>query len=147
MATPNIGQEWSCENEISILLHRTQQVSDFPDPASLYALYRVIVHKEPTNKMVEYPFVAFRGRTVEEYVPTSYGERVHRKDHSFWICTLAEFLGSSSLVEYNSGKERTVQLTHFGNHMFPHLMNTFVELYRQNDLLREAVAAYQFPDV
>ena len=143
MATTNISQKWSCENEISILLEKTQEVSDFPDPASLYALYRVIIHKEPMNKMVAYPFVAFRGRAVEEYIPTTYGERAERKDYSFWISTLVAFLGGPSLVEYNSDRERTVQLTHFGNHIFPHLMKAFVELYRQTDVLREAAAAYQ----
>ena len=147
MATPNIGQEWSCENEISILLSKTQQVSDFPDPASLYALYRIIIHKDHMNKMIEYPFMPFRGRAVEEYVPSAYGERADRKDYGFWISVLVEFLGSPSLVEYDSDKERTVQLTHFGSYIFPHLMNTFVELYRQNDVLREVVAAYQAPNL
>ena len=145
MATPNIGQEWSCENEISILLSKTQQVSDFPDPAALYALYRVIIHKDHMNKMIEYPFVVFRGRTVEEYVPTPYGERAERKDYSFWISTLVEFLRSPSLVVYDSDTERTVQLTHFGSYIFPHLMKTFADLYLQNDVLREAVAEYRPP--
>ena len=143
MVKHNISQEWLCTNENLILLQKTQEVSDFPDPLSLYALYRVIVHKDPTNKMIEHPFVPFRGRTVEEYVPTSYGERAERKDYAFWISTLGEFLGSPSLVEYNSDRERTVQLTHLGEYLFPHLMKTFVELYRQNDILREAVAIYQ----
>ena len=147
MVTPNIGQEWSCENEISILFNRAQQVSDFPDPASLYALYRVIIHKEPMNKMIEYPFIPFRGRTVEEYMPSTYGERADRKDYAFWISTLIRFLNSPSLVEYDSDKERTARLTHFGTYMFPHLMKAFGELYRQNDVLRKVVAAYQPPDV
>ena len=138
-----LGQDWLLTNENFILLEKTQEVSEFPDPASLYALYRVIVHKEPVNKMIEYPFVPFKGRTVEEYVPTSYGERAERKDYSFWIRTLAEFLGGSALVAYDSDTERTVQLTHFGCYIFPHLMNTFVELYRQNDALRKAVVDYQ----
>ena len=80
---------------------------------------------------------------MEEDVPTPYGERAERKDCSFWIRTLAEFLGGPALVAYDSDTERTAQLTHFGVYVFPHLMKTFVELYRQNDVLREAVAAYQ----
>ena len=143
MATHHhIGQEWLCTNENLTLLQKTQEVSDFPDPASLYALYRVIVHKEPVNKMIEYPFMPFRGRIVEEYVPSTYGERIERKDYAFWISVLRVFLGSSSLVEYHSDTEQTVQLTHFGRYMFPYLMKDFTELYRQNDILREAVAAY-----
>ena len=141
------GQSWLLTTENSILLSKTQQVSDFPDPASLYALYRVIVHKDLMNQMATYPFVPFRGRTVEEYVPASYGDRAERKDYAFWISVLANFLNSSFLVEYDSDTERTVQLTHFGDYLFPHLMKTFVELYRQNDILREAVAAYQPPKV
>ena len=131
--------------ENSILLKKTQEVSDFPDPASLYALYRVIIHKEPMNKMVAYPFVPFRGRTVEGYVPTSYGERAQRKDYSFWISMLAEFLRSPSLVEYDSDRERTAKLTHFGSYIFPYLMKAFADLYRQNDRLKKAVTAYQNP--
>ena len=73
--------------------------------------------------------------------------RVERKDYGFWISVLGEFLGSPSLVEYDSDKERTVQLTHFGRYMFPHLMKAFVELYRQNDVLKKAVAEYGPPDV
>ena len=145
MVDYSVSQEWLVTKENSILLSRTQEVSDFPDPASFYALYRVIVHKDPVNKMIEYPFMPFRGRVVEEYVPTSYGERAERKDYSFWISTLRAFLGSPFLVEYDSDTERTVQLTHCGEYMFPHLMKAFVELYRQNDILREAVAAYRLP--
>ena len=143
MVNCNVSQKWLLTNENSILPKKTQQVSEFPDPASLYALYRVIVHKEPMNKMIEYPFVAFRGRTVEEYVPTSYGERAQRKDYSFWISTLVGFLNSLSLVEYDSDTERTVQLTPFGIYMFPHLMKAFADLYRQNDILRKVVDDYQ----
>ena len=138
-----LSQEWLCTNENLILLQKTQEVSDFPDPLSLYALYRAILHQEPMNKMIEYPFIPFRGRTVEEYMPTSYGERVQRKDYSFWISVLGEFLGSPSLVEYDSDTEQTVQLTHFGDYMFPHLMKALADLYRQNDILRKAVAAYR----
>ena len=147
MADRNISQEWLCTKENSILLKKTQEVSDFPDPASLYALYRVIIQKETMNKMIEYPFMPFRGRTVEEYVPTDYGERAERKEYSFWISTLVSFLNSPSLVEYNSDTERTVQLTHFGSYIFPHLMKALADLYRQNDVLREVVAAYQAPNL
>ena len=142
-----LGQEWLCTSENSILLKKSREVSDFPDPLSLYALYRVIVHKDPTNKMIEYPFVPFRGRTVEKYVSTAYGERAERKDYSFWISTLIAFLEGPALVGYDSDTERTVQLTHFGTYIFPHLMQAFVNLYHQNDLLREAVAAYRAPEV
>ena len=142
-----ISQEWLRTSENLLLAEKTRTSSDFPDPASLYALYRVIVHKEPTNKMVEYPFIPFRGRAVEEYVSTTYGERAERKDYSFWISILAEFLGSPSLVVYNSDRERTVQLTHFGCYIFPHLMQAFANLYRQNDILREAVVAYNVPKI
>ena len=147
MDTNNVAQDWLLTKENSLLLSKTKQVSDFPDPASLYALYRVIIQKETMNKMIEYPFMPFRGRTVEEYVPTSYGERAERKDYAFWISTLVEFLRSSSLVAYDSDTERTVQLTHFGSYIFPHLMKAFAELYRQNDVLRQAVAAYRVPKV
>ena len=88
MAINNIGQKWSCENENSILLQKTQEVSDFPDPASLYALYRVIVYKDPMNRMIEYPFIPFRGRPQEEYVSIAFGERAERKDFAFWISML-----------------------------------------------------------
>ena len=114
MATTNIGQEWLLTNENSILLKKTQEVSDFPDPTSLYALYRIIVHKDHMNKTIEYPFMPFRGRIVEEYVPNTYGERAERKDYAFWISVLEALLGGPALVEYNSDTERTVQLTHFG---------------------------------
>ena len=137
------SQEWLCTSENSVLLSKTQEVSDFPDPLSLYALYRVIAYKEPMNKMIEYPFIPFRGRTGEEYVLTTGDGRVERKDYSFWISVLVDFLRSPSLVSYDSDTERTVQLTHFGEYMFPQLMKVFVELYRQNDVLREAVAKYQ----
>ena len=130
-------------NENSILLKKTQEVSDFPDPASLYALYRVIVHKDPVNKMIEYPFTPFRGRPQEEYVSIAFGERAERKDFAFWLSTLGAFLGSPSLVAYDSDTERTVQLTPFGAYIFPYLMKTLADLYRQNDVLREAVAIYQ----
>ena len=137
--------EWLCIPENSILLKKTQEASDFPDPLSLYALYRVILYKDPMNKMIEYPFIPFRGRTGEEYVLSTGDERVERKDYAFWISTLVRFLGGPALVTYDSDTERTVQLTHFGTYIFPHLMNTFVELYRQNDSLREAVATYRPP--
>ena len=145
MAINNIGQKWSCENENSILLQKTQEVSDFPDPASLYALYRVIVYKDPMNRMIEYPFIPFRGRPQEEYVSIAFGERAERKDFAFWISMLVRFLNSPSLVEHDSDTVQTAQLTPFGAYMFPHLMKTFGELYRQNDILREAVAAYRAP--
>ena len=143
MAINNIGQEWLCTSENLILLQKTQEVSDFPDPLSLYALYRVILHKELMNKMIEYPFIPFRGRTVEDYVLSTDEGRADRKDYAFWISILGEFLRSMSLVEYNSDTERTAQLTHFGAYMFPHLMKAFANLYQQNDVLREAVAAYR----
>ena len=98
---------------------------------------------DPMNKMIEYPFVPFRGRTEEEYVLRTDEGRVERKDYAFWIRILASFLNSPSLVEYDSDRERTVQLTAFGNHMFPYFMKTFAELYRQNDALRKAVVDYQ----
>ena len=143
MATLNIGHEWLRTRESSLLLKKTRQVSDFPDPLSLYALYRVIAYKEPMNKMIEYPFIPFRGRTGEDYVLSTEDGRVERKNYSFWISILGEFLRSRSLVEYNSDTERTVQLTHFGEYLFPHLMKAFAELYKQNDLLREVISAYQ----
>ena len=138
-----LGQEWLLTTENSILLKKTQEVSDFPDPLSLYALYRAVVYKDPVNKMIEYPFIPFRGRTAGDYVLSTDDGRVERKDCSFWISILGEFLRGMSLVQYNSDTERTVQLTHFGEHMFPHLMKVFADLYRQNDILREAVAAYK----
>ena len=144
MATHHhIGQEWLCTNENLMLLKKTQEVSDFPDPLSLYALYRVIVYKDPMNKMIEYPFIPFRGRTGEDYVLSTDDGRVERKDYSFWISVLVDFLRSPSLVSYDSDTERTVQLTHFGEYMFPHLMKVFADLYRQNDILRKVVAEYQ----
>lgn len=145
MAIDTIGQDWLLTNDNSILLERTQEVSEFPDPNSLYALYRVIVHKEVTHKMVEYPFMAFRGRSRDDYASTPDEGRAEWKNYSFWISTLVSFLNCPSLVEYNSDTERTVQLTNFGEYLFPHLMKIFANLYRQNDALREVVAAYQAP--
>ena len=143
MAKDKISQKWLCASEKHLLDSETLKVSDFPDPLSLYALYCVIIKKEPMNKMVEYPFVPFRGRTVEEYVPITYGDRVERKDYAFWIGILVGFLGSPSLVEYTNDLDRTAQLTAFGKHIFPELMSVFSDLYQNNTRLRNAVLSYK----
>ena len=77
MADRNISQEWLCTKENLILLKKTQEVSDFPDPLSLYALYRVIVHKVRPESLEYQRFKVSRTIVVVQFhLPRIWGKSV-----------------------------------------------------------------------
>ena len=143
MVIHTIGQKWLLTNEKSFLLEKTQELSVFPHPHAFTALYRAIIHQDPLNKRGPPAFVPFRVPYSGNEVFGDCSERKEPENYGDWICTLVGFLKSPPLVFYNSDTVQTARLTHFGEFIFPYLMKAFTALYRQNDILKQAVADYQ----
>ena len=137
MAKDKIGQTRPLARVISALdvklLSPTEFVQDFPDPLSLYSLYSVISQKQPYNKVPDLKFRPFKGRDCLEEDDT-WG------DHSYWVRILGEFLGER--VAYSNANHKA-KLTEFGEWMYPALMDGFLRLYEQNELLESLKIAWQ----
>ena len=137
MDTKNVGQTRLLENIIlalnAKLLSPTSIVQDFPDPLALYSLYSVITQKQPCNKVPDIYFRPFKGRDRLE-------EDDIWGDHMYWIRILSEFLGER--LVYSNSNHRG-KLTDFGEYMYPALMECFLRLYEQNEILENLKVAWQ----
>ena len=106
---------------------------DFPDPLSLFSLYSVISQKQPCNKVPDLKFRPFKGRDCLEEDDT-WG------DHMYWVRILDELLGER--VAYSNSNHRA-KLTPFGKCVYPTLMDGFLKLYEQNELLEILKTSWQ----
>ena len=149
MVNYSVSQEWPYASEISLLQSEIlKKESDFPDPASYYSLYCVIINKENLNRRIGHPFTPFKGRaSVQEILKEDGRDGEICKDYGFWIDMSQDFLRGPPLVEHKKDGKGGGQLTSFGKHMFPELMSGFACLYRQNIRLRNTVLAYRPPEV
>ena len=137
MATRTLGQTRPLANIISALdrklLSPSEFVQDFPDPLSLYSLYSIISQKQRCNKVPDMAFRPFKGRDCLEENDTC-------GDHSYWVRILGEFLGER--VAFSNSNHKA-NLTKFGEHVYPALMDGFLRLYEQNELLDSLKASWQ----
>ena len=137
MAKRTLGQTRPLANIISALdrklLSPEDVTQDFPDPLSLYSLYCVISKRQKCNKVPDMIFRPFKGRDCLEENDT-WG------DHSYWVRILGEFLGER--VAYSNSSHRA-KLTPFGKYVYPALMDGFLKLYEQNELLEDLKASWK----
>ena len=61
-------------------------------------------------------------------------------EHLYWIRSLENFLGGRLI--YSNANHRA-QLTDFGAHMYPALMDGFLRLYEQNELLERLKGSWR----
>ena len=137
MAKRTLGQTRPLANIISALdrklLSPEDITQDFPDPLSLYSLYCIISKRQKCNKVPDITFRPFKGRDCLE-------EDDIWGDHMYWVRILGEFLGER--VAYSSSNHRA-KLTEFGEYVYPALMDNFLRLYEQNELLETLKASWQ----
>ena len=137
MAKDNLGQMRPLASVISALdeklISPTNVLQDFPDPLSLYSLYSVISQKQPCNKVPDLKFRPFKGRDCLEENDT-WG------DHSYWVRILGEFLGER--IAFSNSSHRA-KLTEFGEYVYPALMDGFLRLYEQNEILESLKTSWK----
>ena len=126
----NVGQKRPISSVISALETKLpsplEVFQDFPDPLSLYSLYCVISKKRPCNEKPDQNFRPFKAREYFKACDT-YG------DYLYWVRILDDFLGER--LVYSNSNHRA-QLTGFGKHIYPTLMNIFLNLYKQNEVIQ-----------
>ena len=133
MAKNNVGQTRPLANMICELDKKLLSPSDFPDPLALYSLYCVIAKRQRCNEKPDPMFRPFKER---EYL-SAYdicGE------HLYWIRSLENFLGGRLI--YSNSNHRA-SLTDFGRHMCPALMDGFLRLYKQNEILESLKTSWR----
>ena len=111
-----------------------KDVQDFLDPLGLYSLYCIIAKKRPCNEKPDPKFRPFE--KTREYSEALEGF----EDYKFWVRTLEDFLGESLIYSNSTHKAK---LTAFGAHMYPVLMNIFLNLYGQNEALESFKASWE----
>ena len=136
MVKRSLGQAWPFASKNSYLANKISIRSNFPDPMSLYSLHAIIIKEEPLHNRPNSEFMPFLARALMTGVTG--------QEHTYedWIRALGQFLGGGGLVRYYSETHRKVELTEYGEYMFPILMEAFENMYRQNDRLREAAQTY-----
>ena len=133
MATRTLGQTRPLANIISALDRKLLSPSDFPDPLALHSLYCVIAKRQRCNEKPDPKFRPFKER---EYL-SAYdicGE------HLYWIRSLENFLGGRLI--YANANHRAY-LTDFGHHLYPALMDGFLHLYKQNEILENLKSSWR----
>ena len=133
MAKSTLGQTRPLANIISALDRKLLSPSDFPDPLALYSLYCVIAKRQRCNEKPDPKFRPFKER---EYL-SAYdicGE------HLYWIRSLENFLGERLI--YSNSNHRA-KLTGFGKYLYPALMDGFLKIYEQNDILEDLKSSWR----
>ena len=137
MATNKIGQTRPHASVISALAKKLnsplETFQDFPEPLAYYSLYCIIEKKRKCNEKPDQNFRPFKTRDYS-------AEDDGFGDHLFWVRTLEDFLGER-LVYSNSIHK--AQLTYFGEYMYPSLMEAFLALYKQNEILQKLKTSWQ----
>ena len=137
MATRTLGQTRPLANIISALdrklLSLEDVTHDFPDPLSLYSLYSIISQGQKCNKVPDITFRPFKGRDCLEENDT-WG------DHLYWVRILGELLGGRVA---HSSANHGAKLTPFGKHVYPTLMEGFLKLYEQKEILENLKSSWR----